>query len=58
MGKRTSNSGKEKELLRKTDPPHHYDISADESTMNVTGKPDSSLIHRRLLGCIEGLGKG
>jgi hypothetical protein len=30
---------------------------ADESTMNVTGKADSSLIHRRLLGCFAGLGK-
>jgi hypothetical protein len=25
--------------------------------MNVTGKADSSLIHRRSLGCFAGLGK-
>ena len=31
--------------------------SADESTMNVTGNPNSSLIHRRLLGCFAGLGE-
>jgi hypothetical protein len=25
--------------------------------MNVTGEPNSSLIHRRLLGCFAGLGE-
>jgi hypothetical protein len=48
--------GKGEGAAQKVDPPTITIASADDSTMNVTGKPNSSLIHRRLLGCFAGLG--
>jgi hypothetical protein len=41
MGKPTSNSGKEKELLRRQTHPTTIIVSGDESAMNFPEKPTS-----------------